>query len=59
MKFTLELTGEQVHTIRMALMRSSNQAYLAGNEAKSLRLDRVEDVILEQIDSQRFVKETV
>ena len=59
MKFNLELSGEQVQMIRIALMRQSNQAYQAGESAKSMKLDLVEAEILNQIDLQRIFKETV
>ena len=59
MKFNLELSGEQVQMIRIALMRQSNQAYQAGESVKSMKLDLVEAEILNQIDLQRIFKETV
>jgi len=59
MKFNLELTGEQVQIIRMALMRESNQAHQNGNETKSLKLDEVEGCILNQVYEQRELRETV
>jgi len=52
MIFNLELTGEEVQAIRTALMRQSNQAYQSGNEAKSLKLDKIEGNILDQIYQQ-------
>jgi len=53
MTFNLELSGEQVHKIRMALMRASNQAYTEGKVGKSLELDLIEECILAQVYEQR------
>lgn len=59
MQFNLELSGEQVHIIRMALMRLSNQAHQDGDDARSLKLDEVEGCILNQVYAQRELQEAV
>lgn len=59
MMFNLELSGEQIQIIRQALMRLSNQAYQNGDETKSLKLDQVEECILDQVYEQRELREAV
>jgi len=49
MNFNLELTGEQVQIIRSALISKSNKAYQNGDDSLSIKLDAVEDCILEQL----------
>lgn len=55
MTYTLELSGEQIQMIRVALMRESNRVYQAGDSERSERLDAVEAHILNQIEPQRKV----
>ena len=57
MTFNIELTGEQVHTVRMALIGKSNKAYQDGDIALSTTLDAVECSIIDQCIEQR--EETV
>ena len=56
MTFNLELTGEQVHALRMALARQSNMAYQKGDDEKSRKLDAIDDSILDQIIRQKAAR---